>query len=174
MWFKWNKSTLWIEDTQKYSVHMQNELMIQFHDTNWIITSFSLCSTTDGIFLRNLYPYQWSKTDNKATSQYKQEMRPTKHSPSFGRLESESVKCTCNSPIRQDSNAWKKRIQKNRQRLRGDDRCRRSWRLITISSRFCLVCSFSSAQFPREKAALLYQSWSNCTGSHKTTEIRFW
>ena len=36
--------------------HRQTDFVIQFGFENWIIKSFCLCSTTDGTFLRNLYP----------------------------------------------------------------------------------------------------------------------
>ena len=36
--------------------HRQTDFVIQFGFENWIIKSFCLCSTTDGIILRNLYP----------------------------------------------------------------------------------------------------------------------
>ena len=41
---------------------MQNDLMIQFLNPNWITKSICLCSITDGTFLRNLYPWRRRKS----------------------------------------------------------------------------------------------------------------
>ena len=39
----------------------QFDFVVQFWFENWIIKSFCLCSTTDGIFLRNPYPWRRRK-----------------------------------------------------------------------------------------------------------------
>ena len=37
-------------------IFLQNDFVIQFWIWNWIMKSYCLCFTTDGIFWRNLYP----------------------------------------------------------------------------------------------------------------------